>query len=71
MTRDRGIRAAQRLKCGKCGAPTRWGEVCVMREVFIPTNIDAMMMLPKRADYVNLHPHTFHVVQCPSAWDMQ
>lgn len=30
MTRGRGIRAAQRLKCGKCGAPTRWGEVCVM-----------------------------------------
>jgi hypothetical protein len=48
-----------------------WHEIKAMREVFIPTNIDAMMMLPKAADYVNLHPHTFHVVQCPSAWDMQ
>ena len=30
MTKTRYIRAQQRLRCGKCGAPTCWGEVCVM-----------------------------------------
>lgn len=30
MTKTRGIRAATRLKCGKCGYPTRWGEVCTV-----------------------------------------
>jgi len=48
-----------------------WHEIKAMREVFFPTNIDAMIMLPKAADYVNLHEHAFHVVQCPTAWDMR
>jgi len=30
-----------------------------------------MMMLPREADYVNLHPHTFHLVQTPERWGLQ
>lgn len=30
MTKTTYKRAMQRLRCGKCGAPTRWGEACVM-----------------------------------------
>ena len=28
---------------------------------FSPPDIDVMMMLPRESDYVNLHPHTFHL----------
>jgi len=30
MTRSTGARAAQRIRCGKCGSPGRWGEACVL-----------------------------------------
>jgi len=30
MTRSRGVRVLQRPRCGKCGAPGRWGETCVL-----------------------------------------
>jgi len=30
MTRSTGARAAQRVRCGKCGSPGRWGETCVV-----------------------------------------
>ena len=48
-----------------------WSEIKAMREVFFPPDVDAMMMLPRSSDYVNVHEHTFHVVQTPSAWDMR
>lgn len=48
-----------------------WHEIKAMREVFFPSDVDAMMLLPRSSDYVNVHPHTFHVVQTPSAWDMR
>lgn len=48
-----------------------WSEIKAMRQVFFPPDVDAMMMLPKEGDYVNVHEHTFHVVQTPSAWDMR
>jgi hypothetical protein len=48
-----------------------WDEIRTMREVFFPEDMDAMMVLPRKADYVNLHEHTFHVVQTPTAWGMR
>ena len=30
MTENRHIRENQRTRCGKCGAPGRWGEACIM-----------------------------------------
>jgi hypothetical protein len=48
-----------------------WSEIKTLREVFFPSDIDVMMMLPRESDYVNLHPHTFHLVQTPERWDLR
>jgi hypothetical protein len=48
-----------------------WDEIKAMRATFFPSDIDVMMMLPRASDYVNLHPHTFHLIQTPEAWDLR
>jgi hypothetical protein len=48
-----------------------WSEIKALREVFFPPDIDVMMMLPRESDYVNLHPHTFHLIQTPERWDLR
>lgn len=48
-----------------------WHEIKAMREAFFPPDVDAMIMLPRASDYVNLHEHAFHVVQCPTEWGMR
>jgi hypothetical protein len=48
-----------------------WDEIRQVRDRFFPPNVDVMMVLPKVQDYVNLHPHCFHLYQTPSDWDIQ
>jgi hypothetical protein len=48
-----------------------WSEIKAAREAFFPPSIDVMMMLPRESDYVNLHPHTFHLIQTPETWGLQ
>jgi hypothetical protein len=48
-----------------------WTEIKALREVFFPDDVDAMMMLPQPQDYVNLHPHAFHVIQTPERWGLR
>jgi hypothetical protein len=48
-----------------------WSEIKAAREAFFPPDIDVMMMLPRERDYVNLHPHTFHLIQTPERWDLR
>jgi hypothetical protein len=48
-----------------------WSEIKAAREAFFPPDIDVMMMLPRESDYVNLHPHTFHLIQTPERWGLQ
>jgi len=48
-----------------------WEEIKAVRAAFMPADVDAMMMLPVAADYVNLHPNTFHIWQTPAAWEVQ
>jgi hypothetical protein len=47
-----------------------WVEIKMMRALFFPPTIDAMMMLPKASDYINVHPHCFHLWQCPQEWGL-
>lgn len=49
----------------------KWSEIRAVRDLFIPADVDAMMVLPRESDYVNLHDHTFHIWQTPTAWDIQ
>lgn len=48
-----------------------WEEIKAVREAIYPADIDVMMMLPQEADYVNLHPNTFHLWQTPREWGVQ
>lgn len=48
-----------------------WNDIKAVRAAFFPETIDVMMVLPKAADYVNVHEHTFHLWQTPTAWDIQ
>lgn len=47
-----------------------WHEIKAMRETFFPADIDAMMVLPKAEDYVNVHEHCFHLWQTPQSWGL-
>jgi hypothetical protein len=48
-----------------------WQEILDVRYAFYGDDIDVMMVLPRRMDYVNVHKHTFHLQQTPSVWGMQ
>lgn len=47
-----------------------WDEIKLVREVFFPSDMDAMIMLPRAGNYVNLHKHCWHIYQCPSPWNI-
>lgn len=45
-------------------APDRypgWDLIHAIRDWFIPQDIEAVMVLPRLGEYVNLHPNCFHV----------
>lgn len=47
-----------------------WEDIKQVRNAFFGEDIDCMMVLPKAADYVNLHPHAFHIWQTPTQWGL-
>lgn len=38
-----------------------WDEIRDMRYAFLPDNMTMAMLLPPKAEYVNLHPNCFHL----------
>ncbi len=47
-----------------------WEEILTAKVILLG-NIDAMMVMPKYKDYINVHKHCFHVWETPSGWNMQ
>lgn len=47
-----------------------WDEILAAKEE-IMGDIDCMMVMPKKEDYVNIHKFTFHVWQTPQDWGIQ
>lgn len=45
-----------------------WKEVKLIKDAFFGDDGEAMIVLPKAADYVNVHPHTHHLWQMPEPW---
>lgn len=45
-----------------------WSDILNVRYAFFSDDIDTMMVLPKLADYVNVHQHAFHIWQTPTEW---
>lgn len=48
-----------------------WADVQAVREAFFPQTVDAMMVLPGRGDYVNVHEFCFHLWQTPVGWGLR
>lgn len=48
-----------------------WADVKTVKATFFGPDRDAMMVLPCEADYVNLHPFTMHLWECPEHWGLR
>lgn len=48
-----------------------WAEIKRVRDLFFAADEDVMMVLPRQADYVNVHPHAFHLWQTPQGWEIR
>lgn len=47
-----------------------WEEIKLVRAAFFPPQIDAMILLPRASNYINIHPHCFHLWQCMEHWNI-
>lgn len=48
---------------GKPGRIPTWDEIHEARYLFLPDDVTMAMLLPPRAEYVNVHPTTMHLWQ--------
>lgn len=44
-----------------------WDEIHKARYNFLPGEINTAILLPKKSEYVNIHPNCFHVYELPDA----
>jgi len=47
-----------------------WDEIVLLKNHFFG-DMDVMMILPKKEDYVNVHKNCFHLWQTPESWGLQ
>lgn len=47
-----------------------WEEILEVKEKIFG-DIDVMMIMPKKSDYVNVHQNCFHLWQTPQEWGLQ
>jgi hypothetical protein len=59
------------VSISRCDRYPSWDEIRAVREALVPMDVDVMMMLPRKADYVNVHPNCFHLWQTPKDWRVQ
>lgn len=45
-----------------------WDDLKAVRAAFFDSDIDCMMVMPKKEDYVNIHNFCFHIWQTPTQW---
>ena len=48
-----------------------WDEILSVKLKLFGDRIDAMMIIPKREDYINIHENCFHLWETPESWDLQ
>jgi hypothetical protein len=48
-----------------------WDDLLAIRAAFFPSDRDAMMVLPREADYINIHPNTWHLWEAPETWGLR
>jgi hypothetical protein len=53
------------------GSLPSWRQVKLVKDALYGPGVDAVMVLPREADYVNVHPTTFHLWQLPVVWGLR
>jgi len=48
-----------------------WAEIKRIKTAFFGVNRDAMMLLPRDGDYINVHDHCFHLWETPVGWGIR
>ena len=48
-----------------------WSEIKAVRDYFYPSDVDVMMVLPRKEDYVNIYKFAMHLWQMPMEWRIQ
>lgn len=48
-----------------------WDELVQVKAAFHGDDVDAMMVMPRSEDYINVHESAFHIWQCPVGWRLQ
>lgn len=48
-----------------------WWEVAAVKDAIFGPQVDAMMVLPRAADYVNIHPFALQLWQMPTVWGIR
>lgn len=57
--------AGWHLSISKRDRDPSWDEIVTARYRLLPDVPNMVMHLPAVGDYVNVHPHTFHLMQAP------
>lgn len=63
MSRDPGI--GWHLSISRADRDPSWDEIATVRYRLLPEVLNMAMYLPTLAEYVNLHPYTFHLYEAP------
>lgn len=48
-----------------------WRDLRTVRDALFPADLDVAMMLPRAADYINVHPNCFQLWQVPVEWGLR
>ncbi len=48
-----------------------WDEILSVKLELFGDRKDAVMIIPKRENYVNIHNNCFHLWEAPESWDLQ
>jgi hypothetical protein len=48
-----------------------WREIRLVKDAFYGADRDAMIVLPRERDYINVHQHCFHLWEMPQAWGIR
>ncbi len=48
-----------------------WDEILEVKLKLFGDRKDAIMVIPKRENYVNVHENCFHLWESPESWDLQ
>ena len=51
-----------------CPRDLTWEEHKLFRDAFFPEDVDVLIVLPRRANYVNANPWSWHLWQAPNPW---